>query len=135
MKNTLTIITMLSILSTGVMAASSNPKIHCSGQAEYGRVEILELDISDKKISIKYSVEGAQPLTNEYITTEFFDKNGRTDLKKPAYAIGGTKSGEKTDYDDISLPHYGLYKSGLGSEIAFNHKSKRVFGTVSCRQE
>lgn len=111
----------------------SSPVITCLGQAEYGAISIERLVIDKHQILIRYSAEG-EVVIRRYVTIEFFRRNGSTDLFKRAYFLGGTRSGNPNDSEDISLPHYGQYKTGLGSEIAFNHGSERVFGTVTCEQ-
>ena len=123
---------ILFFLTLGTLTASADAIVKCSGQAEGGSIKIISSVISNKKITINYIVKGSALITKNYVTTEFFVRNGSTDLNKKAYMIGGTLSGRADDYDDISLPHFGNYKSGLGSEIAFNHGSERVFGTVRC---
>ena len=128
------IIYLLTILFTSTAALASDPSFLCSGQAEYNKIIITQVLISKKEITIQYRANGAN-FSKSYITTEFLEKNGSTDLNKSAYFIGGTKSGLKKDYDDISLPHFGQYRTGLGSEIAFNHDSNRVFGTVDCQKK
>lgn len=129
----LVITTVISTLSSAANAAS--PTFQCSGQAEYNKIIIQKLTISSKSVMLRYSVNGGQSITANYITTEFLQRNGTTDNSKPAYLIGATKSGTSKDYDDIAMPHFGVYKSGLGSEIAFNYNSDRVFGTISCLQK
>lgn len=132
-KMLLTITCLLTILSTGAKAAS--PTFQCTGQAEYNKIIIQALTISNKKVSLQYSVNGGESITANYITTEFLQRNGTTDISKPAYMIGATKSGNIKDYEDISMPHFGVYESGLGSEVTFNYNSDRVVGTISCVQK
>lgn len=103
----------------------------CSGDAEYGEVIINKVEVIEKNVSITFTLNGVTS-TQKYILTEL-KRNGVTDINKTAYFIGATKSGAKNDYEDMSLPHLGLYKTGMGSEIAFNIKGQRVFGTVSCK--
>jgi hypothetical protein len=134
MKTIIAIMSLVTSLST-VSALASSTVVTCKGKAEYGAVDIKNLVIDQKTIIIQYSVSGGPVLQKAYITTEYFQKNGNTDANQQAYMIGGTKTGAKTDYEDISLPHYGKGRSGLGSEIAFNHEGKRMFGTVLCSQK
>ena len=117
------------LVSTSSFAAT----IVCSGKAEGGSIQIQNLTITPQKIDLKYSVDGGASISRSYIVTEYFIKNGTTDLHKQAYFIGGSKSGAKNDYEDIALPAYGQYKSGVGSHIAFNHGGNRVFGVVGCK--
>ncbi len=124
---------LVTILSSGAHAAS--PTYTCTGQAEYNKIIIQQLTISHKNVILRYSVNGGESITANYITTEFMQRNGTTDISKPAYMIGATKSGSAKDYEDIAMPHFGVYESGLGSEIAFNYNSNRVFGTISCVQK
>jgi hypothetical protein len=133
-KNILYVVCIYTVLYS-VSSMATNLGISCSGQAEYNQFKISKLTINNKKIVITYSKKDLGVVTKEYITTEFLVPNGGlTDTGGKTVFIGGTKSGRKDDYDDISLPHYGVYKSGLGSEIAFNHGAERIFGTVNCNQ-
>ncbi len=134
MKNILVHIGLMTVLATSSALASSKSFV-CSGQAEYNKILIQKLVISEKEFNIDYSVSGVS-FSQHYLTTEYLQKNGSTDANKTAYFMGATKSGQKKDYDDISLPHFGIYRNGgLGSEIAFNHNGDRVFGTVDCKEQ
>ncbi len=133
-KKILLIVTSLAtILSSGAHAAS--PTYTCTGQAEYNKIIIQQLTITNKNVILRYSVNGGESITANYITTEFMQRNGTTDISKPAYMIGATKSGSAKDYEDIAMPHFGVYESGLGSEVTFNYNSDRVVGTISCVQK
>ena len=103
----------------------------CKGEAEYGKIIINQVNVNQKNVSITFTKETKS--TQNYILTET-SKNGSTDANNTAYFIGATKSGANDDYEDMSLPHLGLYKDGkIGSEIAFNINGQRVFGTVECK--
>lgn len=133
MKKNKLMVSVIGFLVSSSAFATGN--IICNGQAEGGSIQIQNLFISKEQMLLKYSVDGGEVIARKYIVTEYFQKNGSTDLRKQAYFIGATKSGSLNDHEDIALPHYGLYKSGLGSEIAFNHENQRVFGTVNCDQQ
>ena len=135
MKKTIILVVTSLITILSVAANAASPTFQCSGQAEYNKIIIQDLTISNKNVTLRYSVNGGESITVNYITTEFLQRNGTTDISKPAYMIGATKSGSAKDYEDIAMPHFGVYKSGLGSEIAFNYNSDRVFGTISCVQK
>jgi len=130
---------MRSILVLSILAFSANllaAKVNlsaftCTGSAEYGNVQITNISVKNLNVLITYSVDN-KFTTQKYILTEK-NRNGSTDINQPAYFIGATKSGDKNDYDDMSLPHLGQYKDGFGSEVAFNIKGNRVFGTVTCQ--
>lgn len=127
-------LSMITILATTPFANASDLDLNdftCSGTAEYGNVIINEVRLIRDSISITFTVAESQS-TQSYVLTERH-ANGSTDAAETAYFIGATKSGAKNDYDDIALPHLGLYKSGIGSEIAFNINGMRVFGTVECK--
>lgn len=109
-----------------------NTTISCRGLAEFGKIEILNLEITSSKISLTYTDESSYPIVQKFITTEYMVRNGTTASGRSAYFIGGTKSGAKNDYNDIALPHLGLEKNILTSDLAFNHNGRRVFGTVKC---
>ena len=118
-----------------VMARSATKNIQCKGQAEYGELIISDLIITSKNIVLTYIDKTAndKAIVKKYIVTEYMQSNGSTDSHtREAFFIGATASGHKKDYEDIALPHYGMYLMGLGSEIAFNHGNVRVFGTVGC---
>jgi hypothetical protein len=103
----------------------------CSGSVEYGKIIINSVVVNQNAVSITFTKDTQE--TQNYILTERF-KNGSTDAHSAAYFIGATKSGAKNDYDDMALPHLGLYKDGkIGSEISFTIKGLRVFGTVNCK--
>jgi len=132
MKKAAVFFVLASLFNFSAFAFSPVRKfISCKGQAEFNKIQIQELLLSSSIIHLKYKVNGSA-FEKQYFTTEFMKKNGKTDLREPAYFIGGTESGNKNDYEDISLPHYGNYKDGLGSEVAFNHDGQRVFGDVLC---
>lgn len=123
--------TLLSTVNV-VNASEINLKnFSCTGEAEYGKIIINEVIVKQNEVSIVFTVDGAKS-TQNYILTERM-KNGTTDANKTAYFIGATKSGAKNDYEDMSLPNLGLYKNGSGSEITFNVKGQKVFGTVQCK--
>jgi hypothetical protein len=103
----------------------------CTGEAESGTIIIDEISVYQNNVAITFSKD--KKYIQSYILTERM-KNGYTDANNTAYFIGATKSGAKNDYEDMSLPHLGLYKNGsIGSEVAFNLNGKRVFGSVICK--
>lgn len=123
--------TILSTLSFANARELNLNKISCTGEAENGAIIINEVSVKQNNVSIMFTLAGLKS-TQNYIITERM-KNGTTDARNAAYFIGATKSGDKNDYEDMSLPRLGLYKDGLGSEITFNVKGSRVFGTVKCK--
>ncbi len=129
----LIILSSLLIGSVSVAAPGFNLNFFtCSGTAEYGAVQIHGLQVAGNQVTLVYSVKGGKAITKKYLLTERV-LNGTTDIRMPAYFIGATASGQKNDYEDVSLPHLGQYKQGIGSDIAFNDGNSRVFGSVSCR--
>lgn len=131
-------IAIISLLTTflTVSTFAAGKVITCMGDAEFGKIKIEELTIKSKMISLRYTVaETAKPVVKTYTITENFLNKQSTDARKPSLFIGATESGKKDDFNDIALPTLGVHLSGLGSEVAFNHESNRVFGTVSCIQK
>lgn len=112
---------------------AQNPQYVCEGEAEDGKIRIVQLTISDEAVRLVYSAE-EQVTVKAYWVTEW-KRNGHTDVHQPAFFIGGTSSGRLDDSDDIALPHLGWHKTGIGSEVAFNHDSNRVFGNVNCLRQ
>ena len=132
-KVTLMIGTVLASSFTMASIFSKPVSYTCSGSAEYGKYKIENLVLSPKKITLTYTEADGTKVNRDYFTLNFMKKNAAlTDTNAQAYIIDGSKSGRANDYDDISLPHFGIYKTGLGSEIAFESKAGRVFGTVNC---
>lgn len=132
MKSLFILVAIASFSSLANAASFDLNKFACSGSAEYGKVIINSVTVVKTAVAITYTVD-QKTATNKYILTEKM-KNGSTDANKTAYFIGATKTGDVKDYEDMSLPHLGLYKDGsYGSEIAFNIDGLRVFGTVNCR--
>lgn len=126
------------IAVVGIMALTSTAQASqylCSGEAEYGQYKIVRLLLGDKEISLDFQKAGSKVVSKKFIIVEV-KQNGETDIRKqPATFIGANTSGNIEDYsDDLALPRFGLYKSGLGSEIAFESGEGRVFGTVQCRK-
>lgn len=110
--------------------------ITCTGTADYG-VVIHKLEISEIKlggqVTIDYSIKGKKEATNTYVI-DYIKSNGRTDIHKQAQMISGTASGEVDDDNNFSLPHFGQYADGLGSEIGFNlPNGDRAFGVINCQ--
>jgi hypothetical protein len=110
----------------------------CSGEGEEGKVKIEKLIVDSAKREILLTVLDVAPRKRsekKYILTDWH-RNGITDAGKAATFVGGTVSGDPNDYsDDISIPHLGVYKSGLGSEITFRLAGypHGIVGVISCQ--
>ena len=125
------------ILTTVLLGLNSYARtIKCNGQADYGRIEITSLVISDDSIVLKgKDLRAMTSFQKSYVIIEEND-NFYTDLNKPALFIGANTSGDPEDYsDDMSLSRLGMHRSGFGSDIAFELDGKRVFGEVKCSKK
>jgi hypothetical protein len=121
-------------LVTALVASQARADIVCKkgfAETSEAKISIQNLTVSKEKIVLTYTPAGQGQIVKTFITLDYRKPNGSTDRLRNAYFYSGSESGREDDFEDIALPHYGEYKKGLGSEIAFNYKDERAVGLVS----